>query len=783
MLAHSTRLRHRLAALIGVCSGLTALLCMATIFATSLWVVERRSRDITDGMARMVAIALQPALARQDKQAVADTLAMLRARPQITGTWVYLPSGALIGRRGQGEPPAMQPSGGIRRGYTVVVQPVAAPGAPLGQPLGQVVMQADLAEGWYFIAVAMAAIATGSLLALLLSALLALRMARRIAQPIAQLAATADAITKSQDYSQRLPAGGSDEIGTATNAFNNMLAELQQRGDALLELRVADRTHELRAEKERAEAASLAKTSFLSHMSHELRTPLNAVIGAAQLLDNQGMADERQAELVLAIRDSGIRLLGLIENILDLSRIESGALDLLHEDFNLIDCVEAAVATAAVPARLKGLNMACIVAPDLAEWRHGDALRLRQVLLNVLGNAIKFTAAGEVVISVQAGAQADAVLISVRDSGIGISAQAAAQIFEPFRQADSSTTRRYGGSGLGLSISRRLAHAMGGHLTLCAAPSAGSQFDLELPLPPAARCGAGAPALNHAVVYFEPHEPSAQALGALLRRLGCQATRCTTSAALQAWMSGQASARDKPWLLVAVDEPQTWPLLEASLGFIDAERVIGMSHLTSHTVERARELFRVPRNVVKPVLRTVLVSRVGAVARSAVPVPPQGALAASPTTQPRVLVVEDDPLNQMIVCTMLANAGCQAFTANNGNEALHRVGTEAFDLVLMDWQMPDIDGLEVTRRLRAGAAGARGKSVPIVALTANAFTEDRAACLAAGMNDFLSKPVLAANLQAAVRRWVGADDARPGSESAPRPVASRQAPRGAYALT
>ncbi len=697
-------------------------------------------------------------------------MSILRARGHITGAWVYSARGDLLGRFGAlSENPPPQGKGGIWQGHMVARDPIMVD----GQRVGRVVVLNNLSRLWHSVGVALASVPLGSLLALLVSVGLARKIARSISRPISRLAGMASAITHDQDYSQRLPRGGADEVGTAVNAFNTMLDALQQQGNDLLELRVADRTGTLRLEKERAEAASQAKSSFLSNMSHELRTPLNAVIGAAQLLDDQGMADERQAELVVAIRDSGTRLLGLIENILDLSRIESGALDLVPEDFNLIECVEAAVATAAVPARIKGLNMACIVAPELAEWRHGDALRLRQVLLNLLGNAIKFTAAGEVVISVQAGAQADTVHISVRDSGIGISAHAAARIFEPFRQADSSTTRRFGGSGLGLSISRRLAHAMGGQITLCAAPTTGSQFDLELPLPPAVRCGTSAPALNHAVLYFEPHEPSARALGALLGRLGCQASRCTTSAALQAWMSGQANARDKPWLLVAVDEPQTWPLLEESLGFIDPERVIGMTHLSSHTVELARELFRVPRNVVNPVLRTALVSRFGAVARSAAPAAPQSALAASPTRQPRVLVVEDDPLNQMIVCTMLANAGCQAFTANNGSEALYRVGAEAFDLVLMDWQMPDIDGLEVTRRLRAGAAGARGKSVPIVALTANAFTEDRAACLAAGMNDFLTKPVLAANLQAAVRRWVEVENApsRPGPEKLFAPLA------------
>ena len=396
------------------------------------------------------------------------------------------------------------------------------------------------------------------------------------------------------------------------------------------ELELQRTVGQLNQARERAEAASIAKTRFLANMSHELRSPLNAVIGAAQLMKTGQQDPAGQAMLVDAIHQSGTNLLGLIENIMDLSRIEAGRLSLADAPFDLAECVRAAMATASLAGSAKGLTVSCEFDPALPVWRQGDALRVRQLLLNLLGNAVKFTNRGQVSVHVRSAATADAVCIAVRDTGVGIPPEALSTVFDAFRQADDGANRRFGGSGLGLAIVRQLVDAMGGSISVRSEVGQGSCFELTLPLaaatPPAAPVPAAAPA--------------------------------TAPAAAKA----------------------------------------------------------VPRSA-------------------------------------HVLVVEDDLLNQNIVCRLLAHAGHQATAASNGAAALTLVAESRFDLVLMDWQMPDMDGLEVTRRMRSGLAGPQGCTVPVVALTANAFAEDRAACLAAGMDDFLTKPVQSHRLLDAVGRW------------------------------
>ncbi len=760
-------LASRLRLLIVSSAGLTVLICGVIITIAAVILSEHRGRELTSGFTRVMAEVLQEPVARADLAAVQRLMGTVRNRGKIAGAWVLDADGRLLGQFGTLPPPAVGDEGGLRRGYMQRTEPIRQ-----GERIiGSVSVRTDLHDLWIVMAAVAVTISTCALIAVGLSLLLGRRIVRTIAAPVQHLARTVTSIADHQDYSQRLVVDQADEIGRAMSAVNHMLLELQRRESALLELGVAERTRELRAERDRAEAASRAKSSFLSHMSHELRTPLNAVIGAAQLLDDRGTVDESQLHLVEAIRDSGTRLLGLIENILDLSRIESGALDLAQEDFNLVECVEAAIATAAVQARLKGLRTACIVDPALPAWRVGDAMRLRQVLLNLLGNAVKFTQTGEVVLWI--GAVPDGgVRVEVRDTGIGMDDRAQALAFEPFRQADNSTTRRFGGSGLGLAIARQLVQAMGGTIALNSLPDKGTTVALEIALPAATDQPAPSlPTVDRPVVFFEPHEASAQALAATLARMGCEAARVSDSATLRAWCEARAADAPAPWLLVAVDAPDTWRLLEDAPLAIDHERVIGMTHLESHSAEMARELHRIPRNVIKPVSRTALSSRFGS--RGRIPAL-AGAVGDDAAQVPdglrrRVLVVEDDPLNQLIVCTMLQNAGCLTTTAGHGREALQLMLRHSFDLVLMDWQMPEMDGLEVTRRLRAGAAGLAGMRVPIVALTANAFTEDRATCLAAGMNDFLTKPVEAVVLESVVRRWV------PGpvvaqAETAPTPA-------------
>ncbi len=339
-------------------------------------------------------------------------------------------------------------------------------------------------------------------------------------------------------------------------------------------------------------------------------------------------------------------------------------------------------------------------------------------------------------------------------------------IFEPFRQGDDGATRRFGGSGLGLAIARLLVEGMGGRIGAASDADQGAHFYLELPLRPAHDPVAEPPPLRHKVVCFEPHAASAEALAAQLARLGCVSVRCRSAEELRGWLAEHVADPDPPWLLAAVDAPETWAVLEESLGWLDPRRIIGMTRVESHEADLARERFGMPRTVLKPVLRSALVSRLGAVPRAS-NVFPRAPLQSFAPPEPQsfaakhVLVVEDDRLNQTIVCSMLQNAGYITTAADDGWQAIELLSKQIYDLVLMDWQMPEIDGLEVTRRLRQGAAGRFGRVVPIVALTANAFAEDRAACLDAGMNDYLTKPVLASDLIETVSRWTavpGGDD-------------------------
>jgi len=520
------------------------------------------------------------------------------------------------------------------------------------------------------------------------------------------------------------------------------------------EVRLRNAIADAGAAREHAEAASVAKTRFLANMSHELRTPLNAVIGGAQLLRAEQADPERQAYLVDAIQRSGTHLLGLIENILDLSRIEAGEMPLHQVDFQLVECLESAVASAAVPAQAKGLRLVCVAAPSLPSWCRGDQARLRQIVLNLVGNAVKFTAAGEIVVDVQPGAAAGLVRFEVKDTGLGISPEAQAYIFEPFRQADDSAGRRFGGSGLGLAIVRQLVEAMGGRIHVSSEPGTGSTFRFDLPLPEVPPPQPAPAPLGLRVAFFEPHEASARALDATLARLGCEPYRCTGPGALEAWL--QAGDDSRSWLLVATDTSAATVFLDRARALLGSDRVIGMSSDVDGAVEHERTGVWVARRIIKPVTRAVLAGGLtGNAGTDARPVAPARVVDA--TAPIRILVVEDDPINRNIVCRLLAHAGWETVAAADGGEALATFEAGRFDLVLMDWQMPDMDGLEVTRRLRTGAAGPAGAMVPIVALTASAFAEDRAACLAAGMNDFLTKPVLADRLTAAVERWTVRD--------------------------
>ncbi len=543
---------------------------------------------------------------------------------------------------------------------------------------------------------------------------------------------------------------------------------------------------ETSAARQMAESASHAKTRFLANMSHELRTPLNAVIGAAQLLRAEQSSSTQQSHLVDAIQRGGNNLLGLIENVLDLSRIEAGEMPLHLADFHLVECIEAALSTAALVGRSKGLKLACIIDPQLPAWRHGDPARLRQVVLNLLGNAVKFTDAGEVLVRVTAGTtlasdatQDPVVRIVVSDTGVGISEEALRHVFEPFRQAEEQASRRFGGSGLGLAIAQQLVLAMGGSIHAESLLGRGSSFEIELPLPPAQHPATEPPALALQVAYFEPHEPSAQALQAHLSRMGCESFRFADTAPLRAWLA-RGNGSVPAWVLMAADAAQCQAMLESLLDVLNLSQLVLMADQGTGLADHARVAQGLSRQLLRPLTRTALVSALQ-------PRPHGGNAEPAQTTLPpelmspkqlqaltHVLVVEDDELNRDIVSGLLQHAGFRVSVACDGPEGLQMMRSlSRVDVVFMDWQMPGMDGLEATRLLRGGAAGSAGQTVPIVALTANAFAEDRAACLAAGMNDFLTKPVLAEKLYGTVRRWAAR---RPAIEPVPSATLQVQAP-------
>jgi signal transduction histidine kinase/CheY-like chemotaxis protein len=726
---------------VAVASAAIGCLALAGVGA---WFQLAHTRGEAGEIARTLAYTLRAPLAFEDVRAIRDSLEALGERPKVAGAWVADADGRVVGRWG---------ALGERDPGTLVDDAMAGPlvvalDVMLEQRrVGRLTLAIGLGDMHRTLAIELAAILAGSGAGLALALALGRRLAARIAEPMTSLARASAAIAAGGDYTRRLDGAGADEIGAAVRSFNRMLDEVQARDAALadanrtLERRIAERTDALARETRRAVDASQAKTRFLATMSHELRTPLNAVIGAAQLLQPARGAPG-QAQLVGVVRDGGAALLTLIEDVLDMARIESGALEVARVPFDLVECVESVLAAVAVTARAKGLALAAVIDPALPAWRSGDPVRLAQVLRNLAGNAVKFTLEGEVVIRVGVGAAADDLRFTVEDSGIGIDAQTQRRLFQPFAQADQSATRRFGGSGLGLAISRQLATAMGGTIAVASELGRGSRFTLSLALPQATP-PSPEPALDpFDVAVLEPHEASAEALVALLARIGCTPQRCRTGADLRAWQRATAGAG---WVLADA------AALAAAGTAVDPARLVELSALA------AAEPHDGARSLLRPVLRPALEDalRDAPLTQPA----PLDALEPRHDVAPCVLVVEDDPTNRLIVCSMLERAGYRFATAESGGDALARLRERRFDLVLLDWRMPDLDGLEVARRVRAGASGAAARATPIVALTANAFAEDRAACLEAGMNDFLTKPVHAAQLVRTVERWTASREA------------------------
>ncbi|EIU1682656.1 two-component system sensor histidine kinase/response regulator SagS [Pseudomonas aeruginosa] len=550
-----------------------------------------------------------------------------------------------------------------------------------------------------------------------------------------------------------------DEIGVLVEVINRQLGrisvEIEQRREAEnrltqyleeLESIVAARTAELKAanarltlsnqELEEARQTALdmaqARASFLANMSHEIRTPLNGLLGMLSLSLDGPLTPEQRQQLSIA-HDSGKVLVELLNDVLDLSKFEAGQLVLEQIPFDLGVLVEDTASLLSQNAAA-GVELTCLVDPALPAQVSGDPTRIRQVVSNLLSNALKFTRLGWVDVRVEA--TAEGVRISVRDTGIGIAQEALDRIFQPFTQADAGITRQYGGTGLGLALTRKLCEAMQGELTVESTVGLGSLFSVGLPLAPVSPPLQPLPLRGRVIAQCSANSGLAQLLQTWLPRWGLEYKRLETDDSLLGH-SLDVLISDCPDCLMGLRPSIGTPILLVTAygSFLEPELARRLSPL---------------RQLARPLSRNQLYQALKNVLEHTAIAPSTASDAAGAQRNTRVLLVEDNPVNQLVAKGLLHKLGCQVWIAEHGLNALKMLEEHPIDLVLMDCNMPVMDGYEATRQIRDSG---RWGGLPIIALTANALPDERERCRAAGMDDYLAKPFHRDELKAILDRW------------------------------